>query len=112
MLFMIRSAYYKQQAEKYEGIKAQVSQFSVPAQQMLEYIAQAKPYIEEIVICYESVDKGKLDNLSVTFETCIGVINAVIVECQGKIDEYMALYYSALEIERLEQEKFIKTMMQ
>ena len=58
-------------------------------------------YLDDIVICNESIDKGVLgDNAAVAIGNVSSTVTSLISECKTKIDYYTDLYNTAYKAEQ------------
>ncbi len=98
---MESSAVYKQKIDEFTNMKAQLSGLLGPIETCTSSVTKSKEYLENIVICGETIDKGVLSgNVGTTVNSISDLVNTLINECQTKINEYTDLYNAALKAEQ------------
>lgn len=96
----MNSSYYLSLIQKYKKIITDVSSLYSYLDSSYGIVNSCIEKMEEITINGDSVDKGKLNNISTSLSELRNAFNTVIAECKSKIDTYEALYNAALLAER------------
>lgn len=99
------SGYYKALMDKCDQIIQGVSGLYSYLGSCSNNISQCKPLIDKTIIDNETIDKGKIDNVSSTLSHLRGVFDTVIAECTVKRELYETLYRAALQAEEEERRK-------
>lgn len=101
---MMSSTYYKSKVTELENIKNQVKGVLGYFDSCEATLIKSQKYIDEITINGETIDQGKLSEVSSTFKNAESDLNTIIAECNRKIEEYNSLYRQALAYEEAQRE--------
>ena len=98
---MSSSTYYKQKVEQFSAIKRQLSNLNNYIDNCDTSLKNSKKYLDEIIICNETVDQGVLEeNVAITVSNVSSVVTSLISECTSRINEYQRLYEKAYKKEQ------------
>lgn len=98
---MESSSYYKKKVEQFQSLKKQLSGLNSYIDACDTSVRKCKNYLDDIVICNESIDKGVLgDNAAVAIGNVSSTVTSLISECKTKIDYYTDLYNTAYKAEQ------------
>lgn len=85
--------------DKYKGIKAQILGLFDYLGECSSSITECKPYLNEVNIDDEPVDKGKLDEWSSVVNGFKDAFSTIVAECESLIQKYTAMKAEALRRE-------------
>lgn len=94
--------------EKYKSVIQQIGGLYDYLSTCNGLVEQCNSTMKDTQISGETMDHGKLEEISNAITTLRSAFDTIIAECQIKIEEYTALYYEALERERLAAEEAAK----
>lgn len=98
---MESSSYYKKKVEDFQSLKKQLSGLNTYIDACDTSVRKCKGYLDEIIICNESIDKGVLeDNAAVAIGQVSSSVTSLISECSTKINYYNDLYTRAYKAEQ------------
>jgi hypothetical protein len=93
------SSYYKTKITQLEQIRSQIKGILGSFDSCEAVLTKSQTYIDEITINGETIDQGKLTEVSSTFKNAESDLNTIISECNRKIEEFNSLYRQALAYE-------------
>jgi hypothetical protein len=102
---MMSSSYYKSKITEIENIRTQVKGVLGNFDSCDAVLVKSQKYIDEITINGETIDQGKLLEVSNTFKDAESDLNTIITECNQKLEEYNSLYRQALASEEAARER-------
>ena len=98
---MESSSYYKRKVEEFTDLKKQLTGLNSYIDACDTSVRKCKGYLDDIVICNESIDKGVLeDNAAAAIGQVSSSVTSLISECNTKIKYYNDLYVSAYKAEQ------------
>lgn len=98
---MESSSYYKRKVEEFTDLKKQLTGLNSYIDACDTSVRKCKGYLDDIVICNESIDKGVLeDNAAVAIGQVSSSVTSLIRECTTKINYYNDLYTRAYKAEQ------------
>lgn len=97
---MESSSYYINLINKYKSVIQQISGLYEYLGTCTSTVEQCKTSMKDTQIAGDTLDQGKLDEITDAVGELRNAFNTIIVECKTKIDENEALYKKALEAEQ------------
>ena len=86
---MESSSYYKGKVEQFQTLQKQLSGLNSYIDACDTSVRKCKGYLDDIVICNESIDKGVLeDNAAASIGQVSSSVTSLISECNTKIKYY------------------------
>ena len=85
--------------DKYQGIKAKILGLFDYLSECSSSIIECEPYLNEVNIDGEPIDKGKLGELSSTINGFKDAFSTIVAECESLIQKYTAMKAEALRRE-------------
>ena len=82
------SSYYAEKIAALEAAKTAISGLS-------SSLSECQTIVEDLEICGEPMDKGKLSNISKSLSSISDDFDSIIAECDKLIAEYQILYEEA-----------------
>lgn len=98
---MESSSYYKSKMEKFKTLKSQLEGLYTYVDACDTSTKKCKSYLDEIIICGESIDRGIIENnVATTVSNISSSVSSLISECRTKIDYYTDMYNKAYRSEQ------------
>lgn len=90
------ASYYSGMIQKYAAVKAKIQSILPCFDDCVSSITNGIDYTKRIIINSNPIDGGELNNISTSISSYKDSLNAIISECNEKIDRYTAEYNDAL----------------
>lgn len=98
---MESSSYYKRKVEEFTDLKKQLTGLNSYIDACDTSVRNCKNYLDDIIICNESIDKGVLeDSAAGAIGNVSSSVSSLISECTTKINYYSDLYTRAYKAEQ------------
>lgn len=95
----MNSAYYLTKIKELQESKSKVNGLFSYITECETDLDKSQKYMDNLTICGEPLDKGKVKEIVTSLENITSDFNAIIKECDTKIAEYQEKYEAALKAE-------------
>lgn len=91
----MNSTYYAGKIKEFETAKSEIAGLSDSLSDCQSSVANCCKIMETLTICGEAMDQGKTENMGKELQSIEADFDAIITECNNKIEKYQQLYEKA-----------------